>query len=532
MNLTLSHMLIAPLLVPFLTMIGTALLTGRPLAQKALSLASTGALFVFSVMLLRHVDEFGPVVMYAGGWPAPFGVAFVADSLSAVMLCLSTGVATAVLAYSTDATTREQQRHFFYPLFQTLILGVNWSFITGDLFNLFVAYEVMLIGSYGSLMLGASRAQLRQAIKYIAINVLGGTLFVVVLGLIYATCGTLNMADLSLRTAELSGSRAALVTAVSMVLLVVFALKAAVFPLMSWLPDSYPVVPAGVIGYFAALLTKVGVYSLLRAFVMVFRQEGHELTLHVLLVMSGLSMVLGVMGAMCQWDIPRILSWHSVSQAGFMVMGIGLAAAGGSAAELAVAGCIYFCVHHAIVKGSLFMIGGMVERVTGTQQLRHASGVLDLSPATAGLFLVAALSLAGLPPLTGFVGKFMLMRAGLQGGYGLIVGLSIFTSFLTLYSMTKIWSYTFWGKRSPEKAVHSPGMLLPPVAAMVLATALLGVLAQPLVSSCRRAAATLLYPQAYIRAVLPAEYLQMRMDAAQHVPPALPASHESKGVTP
>ena len=241
---------------------------------------------------------------------------------------------------------------------------MNWSFVTGDLFNLFVSYEVMLIGSYGVMMVGATKPQVRETMKYIAINSIGSTLFVVACGLIYATVGTLNMADLAVRTAALDGQRAALVTAVSMLLLVVFALKCAAFPLFFWLPDSYPVVPPGVNGYFAGLLTKVGVYSLLRVFVMMFRQPGAEVALQILLVLSGFTMLLGVLGAMCQWDIRRILSWHIISQVGYMVMGIGLAS-NRSIAQLAVAGTIFYVVHHIVVKSSLFLIGGIAERVDG-----------------------------------------------------------------------------------------------------------------------------------------------------------------------
>jgi len=204
-----------------------------------------------------------------------------------------------------------------------------------------LSYEVMLVGSYGMVMVGAGKAQVRQTMKYIAINAIGSTFFVVGVGLIYATCGTTNMAELAVRTAALEGDKAALVTVVSTVLLVVFAMKTAAFPLFFWLPDTYPVVPAGVNGYFAGLLTKVGVYSLLRVFVMVFQQDGREIALNILLVLSAFTMFFGVMGAMCQWDIRKILSWHIISQVGYMVMGIGLCgAADERVVTLAIVGTI------------------------------------------------------------------------------------------------------------------------------------------------------------------------------------------------
>jgi len=377
---------------------------------------------------------------------------------------------------------------------------VNWSFLTGDLFNLFVAYEVMLIGSYGAMSVGATKPQLRETMKYLAINSIGSTLFVVGCGLVYATVGTLNMADLAQRTAALEGDAAALVTAVSMFLLTVFALKAAAFPLFMWLPDSYPVIPTGLIGYFGGLLTKVGVYSLLRMFLM-FRQPGSELASDVLLFLSGFTMFLGVVGAMCQWEIRRLLSWHIISQVGYMIMGIGLAR-NATIATAAIAGTILHVVHNMIVKSCLFLIGGIGERITGTQQLKKMGGVIDLAPGVAGLFLVAAFSLAGIPPLSGFVSKLVLVRAGLAGGNWVVVAISIVTSFLTLYSMAKIWTYGFW-RDPPCEAARAPyRALVGPAAVLVLVSVAYGLAAGPVVRFAEDAAAELTDPKGYIVAVL------------------------------
>jgi multicomponent Na+:H+ antiporter subunit D len=493
--------LILPVLVPFLTAVALAFLNGHPRLEKALSFVSSAALTAFVFWLLGHVDRHGIQVMVVGGWTAPWGIAFVADRLACIMLCLSMSVGTVVLVYTFSSVEERQIRYFFYPLFQVLLLGVNWAFITGDLFNLFVAYEVMLIGSYGMMMVGATKAQVRETMKYIAINSIGSTLFVVGCGLIYATVGTLNMADLAQRTAELTGQRASLVTAVTMFFLVVFALKAAAFPLIFWLPDSYPVVPPGVNGYFAGLLTKVGVYSLLRMFVFAFRQPGHEFAIEVLLVLSGFTMVLGVLGAMCQWEIRKILSWHIISQVGYMVMGIGLSASPG-VAELAVAGTIFYVVHHIVVKSSLFLIGGIAGRVAGSQELKKMGGVVELAPGVAGMFLISALSLAGMPPFSGFLAKLVLIRAGLAGGNWVVVLASIVTSFLTLYSMSKIWSYAFWRSRCRDRAEAPYRALMVPTAALVAFTVWMGAGAQPFFRLAADAAADLTRPDNYVTAVL------------------------------
>jgi len=495
------RLLILPVLVPFVTVIVLALLTGRAAAQKTVALASAAGLTVFVFWLLRYVDQHGIQTMVIGGWTAPWGIAFVADRLACIMLCLSMGVGTVVTLYTFWTVEARQQAYFFYPLFQVLLLGVNWCFVTGDLFNLFVGYEVMLIGSYGVMMVGATKAQVRETTRYLAINSIGSTFFVVGCGLVYTTVGTLNLADLAARTAALGPEQAALVTAVSMLLLVVFALKAGAFPLFSWLPDSYPVVPAGVSGYVAGLLTKVGVYSLLRVFVLVFRQPGHELALQVILVLSGFTMLLGVLGAMCQWDVRRILSWHVISQVGYMVMGIGLAA-NASIATAAVAGTIFYVMHHIVVKSSLFLIGGIAERVSGTQELKRMGGVLDLAPGVAALFLVSAMSLAGMPPFSGFLSKLVLLRAGLGGGHYVVVAVSLVTSFLTLYSMTKIWTYVFWGWAARATPAAPYRALMVPTAGLVAATIVLGFAAEPFLRLANDAADEITRPDAYVAAVL------------------------------
>jgi len=496
-----NRLVILPLLVPFVTALVLALLNGHPRIERAVNLISCLGLTAFAFWLLGEVDRDGIRAMVAGGWAAPWGIAFVADRLGLIMLCLSMSVGTVVLVYSFFTVEPAQERYFYHPLFQILLLGVNWSFMTGDLFNLFVAYEVMLIGSYGMMMVGASKAQVRQTLKYIAINAIGSTLFVVGCGLVYATLGTLNMADLAARSALVEGPRAALVTAVSMLLLVVFALKAAAFPLFFWLPDSYPIVPAGVNGYFAGLLTKVGVYSLLRVFVLCFRQPGADLALDVILVASGFTMLFGVLGAMCQWEIRKILSWHIISQVGYMLMGIGLAASGAGLAEMAVTATIFYVVHHIIVKCSLFLIGGIGGRVAGTQELERMGGLVELAPGVAALFLVAAFSLAGMPPFSGFLAKLALVRTGLAGGHGVVVAVSLVTSLLTLYSMTKIWSYAFWRAPSVEKPAGRYRALMLPTAVLVAFTIFMGVVAQPFLRLAGDAARDLVNPAAYQTAV-------------------------------
>jgi multicomponent Na+:H+ antiporter subunit D len=490
------------LLVPFVTALAQAMLNGRPRAERAIGVASTVGLAVWSFVVLGEVDANGIQVSMMGGHAAPYGISFVADRLACIMLCLSTSVGAVALVYSLSTVTEAQEKYFFHPLSQIALLGVNWSFLTGDLFNMFVAYEVMLIGSYGVMMVGASRAQVRQTLMYVAVNLVGGTLFVAGIALVYATTGTVNMADLARYTTGLTGERAAIVTTASMVLMLVFALEAAVFPVFFWLPDAYPVVPAGVNGFFAGLMTKVGVYSLLRVFVMTFRQEGNEVVTHTLLVLSGFTMILGVLGAVCQWDIRRILSWHVISQVGYMVMGVGLTS-NPALARMATAGTVFYIVHHIVVKSSLFLLGDLAEHVTGRRGLKHMGGAMVLAPAVAVMFFIAAVSLAGMPPFSGFLSKLLLIRAGLEGGNWIVVTLAIATGFLTITSMMKIWSYVFWG--SPHESGTAPRntfAMAAPASVLVATTIVLGIWAQPLLRLADATADDLVQPDAYVSAVL------------------------------
>jgi multicomponent Na+:H+ antiporter subunit D len=496
-----GNAIVLVLLIPFFTAIALALLQGRPRLEKAVSLASSLLLTAYVFGLTRYVDAYGIQVTMLGGYAAPYGIAFVADRLACIMLCASMTVGTVVLIYTLFTVTETQQRSFFFPLFHVVLLGVNWSFITGDLFNLFVAYEVMLIGSYGSMIVGGTRQQARQTMMYVAVNLVGGSLFVVGVALIYALAGTLNLADLTLKTASMVGPQAAMFTAASMVLLLVFALKAATFPLFSWLPDSYPVVPPGVNGYFAGVLTKVGVYSLLRVFVMAFRQDGNAVATDVLLFLSGFTMLLGVLGALCQWEMRRLLSWHIISQVGYMVMGIGLAA-DARIATAAVAATIYYVVHNIVVKSSLFLVAGVAEDVTGKRRLKDMGGVLTLAPPAAVLFFVAGLSIAGMPPFSGFLAKLSIFRAALEGRYFVVLSVAVITSFLTLMSMMKIWAYAFWGKprsSSGSRAWRGPAAA---TAVLIVVTVVLGVAGQPFLRLMTDAASDLVQPTAYVRAVL------------------------------
>ena len=431
-----------PVALPLVAAALSLLLTRRRNAQRVLAMLVMGAVLVVSLILLYAAHTDGAVVMQVGGWEAPLGITLIVDRLSGIMLSVSMLVVFAVLTYAIGQLDADRETLYFHPLYLVLTAGVCASFITGDLFNLFVAFEVMLIASYVLITLGGTRRQLRAGMTYIVINVVASAMFVTAVALVYASTGTVNMAQLALRVSEIPDG---LRTSFGLMLLVVFGIKAGLFPLFFWLPDSYPTAPAPVTAVFAGLLTKVGVYAIIRTQTLIFPTGGRPSTL--LLFIAGATMFVGVLGAIAQNDVKRILSFHIISQIGYMILGLGLFTVAG------LAGGILYIVHHIVVKTSLFLVSGILETSTGTGELDRLGGLAKRLPVVAVLFGIAALSLAGLPPFSGFVAKLSLVQAGMDAGRYVVVGVSLLVSLLTLYSMTKIWSNAFWGPSTGELPV-------------------------------------------------------------------------------
>jgi multicomponent Na+:H+ antiporter subunit D len=492
----MSWLLILPVLVPLATAIASLLALRWRRAQHLLAIGGMGALLALSVALLADVSAHGVRALQLGGWPAPFGISLVADLLSAAMVVITgiTGLAVAIFAVGTIDRVRESLG--FYPLYHLLLAAVNGSFLTGDLFNLYVWFEVMLISAFVLMALGSDRAQIRGAITYVTLNLVASFSFLAAVGLLYGMANTLNMADLSVRLA--ATDTPGLATTVAMLLLVAFGIKAAVFPLFYWLPASYHTPPVAVSAVFAGLLTKVGVYALIRVFTLLFTHDvGYTHTL--LLVISGLTMLTGVLGAAAHHEVRRILSFHIISQIGYMIMGLALFT------PLALAGSIFYILHHIIVKTNLFLVSGAVSRLVGSFELARLGGLYRSRPLLATLFVVPAFSLAGFPPLSGFWAKLILIRAGLEVGEYLIVTVALVVGLLTLFSMTKIWGEAFWKPLADAPAPASGGglaLLVVPMAMLALLTLAIGLWAQPLLELATRSAAQLLDPAVYVEAVL------------------------------
>jgi multicomponent Na+:H+ antiporter subunit D len=494
-------LLIAPVVLPLLGA-GLSVILGRSRRlQRVVALSILVTVAGVAVALLVEVDRNGPVSTQAGGWAAPMGITLVADRLSAIMLVVASLMLLSVLVYAIGQPGAERNHVGFQSVYLVLAAGVAAAFLTGDLFNLFVSIEMMLTASYVLITLGGRLDQVRSGMTYVVISLLASVLFVAMLAFVYASTGTMNMADLSTKVADLpDGLRSAL----AVLMLVVFGIKAAIFPLFFWLPDSYPTAPSPVTAIFAGLLTKVGVYAIIRTQTLLFPEDTRPGPL--LLVIAGATMLVGVLGAIAQGDVKRILSFQIISHIGYMIMGLGLFTVGGLAAA------VFYTIHHIVAKTGLFLTGGLIEHAGGSSRLTRLGGMVRTAPVIAVLFLVPAFSLVGVPPFSGFVAKFALVDAASdRAAYG-VMGVALLVSLLTLYSLMKIWISVFWSPAteplesppdSPADAepLGGPLLMVLPTAALAGLTVAIGLAAGPLYDLSRRAAGDLLDPSAYLAVV-------------------------------
>jgi len=494
---------ILPVLPVIIPLAGAVVCMGfrkRDRLQKFCAVAFSAFMLLVSLVLLREVSHGRIAVMNVGNWPAPFGITLVVDMLSATMLALGGLMSLAVSLYACFDMDSGRTRFGFFPLLLIMMMGVNGAFVAGDLFNLYVWFEVLLTASFILLALGGERRQLEGSVKYVALNLLSSALFLAGVGILYGMAGTLNMAQLALVVRE--GGHGGLVMMVAVMFMIGFGIKAGMFPLFFWLPASYPTPPAAVSAIFSGLLTKVGVYALMRVFTLIFSNDA-AFTHALLVLAAGLTMLSGVLGAASQYEIRRILSFHIVSQIGYMIMGLGLFTA------LALAGTIFYLIHHIIVKTNLFLVAGAIKRLKGSYDLRDLGGLYKERPGLCMVFLIPAMSLAGIPPLSGFFAKLVLIIAGLRAEAWLIVGVALAVSLLTLYSMTKIWAAAFWSPApetappaSPEMTPRAWALLLSPMIALAVLTVCIGLGAGTVFDFSARAAEQLLDPSVYIHAVL------------------------------
>jgi multicomponent Na+:H+ antiporter subunit D len=509
-------------LVVMLPLIGAAgaLIAGkRPRLQVLVTVVALVAVLVVSVFLLIAVDTSGALMMEVGGWAAPIGIVLVVDRLSALMLIVSAAVLLAVLLFSVGQGMADGDSEtpvsIYHPTYMVLAAGVFNAFIAGDLFNLYVGFEILLVASYVLMTMGGTGPRIRAGVTYIVVSLVSSLLFLASIGLIYGALGTVNMAHISERMADIDP---AVQLTLHVMLLLAFGIKAAIFPLSFWLPDSYPTAPAPVTAVFAGLLTKVGVYAIIRTETVLFPGNGLG---GVLMVVALLTMIVGILGAVAQADIKRMLSFTLVSHIGYMIFGIAM----GTVAGLSAA--IFYIVHHIIVQTTLFLTAGLIERQSGSTSINRIGGLLAAAPVIAVLYFIPALNLGGIPPFSGFIGKLALFNAGAAEPDWMIytvIGAGALTSLLTLYALARVWNMAFWrpadeveqydsplldqlseapGDNNDSEGKNSPVLMIAATAGMVALSVALTVFAGPLYGLSSRAGENLNGPDNYVDLVFP-----------------------------
>lgn len=484
--------------------------------QKAITVGTLIVTVILEIALLTEIWHTGAHAVHLAGWPAPFGISMVIDRFAALMLVVSSIITLAVLLYAVGQGAAEEKNDsgpvsIFYPTYLILVAGVSNAFLAGDLFNMYVGFEIFLTASYVLLTLGGGEQRIRAGVTYVVVSIISSMLFLITIGLIYAATGTVNLADLALRLSELDHGTQLML---HVLLLVAFGIKAAVFPLAFWLPDSYPTAPAPVTAVFAGLLTKVGIYAMIRTETLLFPGERINTAL---MIVAGLTMIVGILGALAQADIKRMLSFTLISHIGYLVFGLALSSIVGMSAT------IYYVAHHITIQTTLFLVTGLIERRSGSSNVDRLGGLAKISPVLAILFFIPAMNLAGIPPFSGFVGKLGMMQGGIAENTWItwtLVIASVVTSLLTLMAVARIWARGFWRKgedaEEPDKLLLSktlaharaankrllPMNMVAPTAALVAMSVAFTVFAGPLMQFSRAAAYDMYERTPYLDAVL------------------------------
>jgi len=484
-----------PIILPFFFAMLLLFIPKKVKAQRTLTVIALIATIIAASYLLTVVKSEGIRSVTLGSWPAPFGITMVSDMLSVLLVLSATVITLFVVLYSFRAIGEEREKFYYYPAVLFMLTGVNGAFTTGDIFNLFVFFEVLLMSSYVLIVLGGEKVQLRESIKYLLVNVISSAIFVITVALLYSVVGTLNMADISMKIGEVG--QPGILTVIAILFMVVFGLKGAIFPLYFWLPGSYAAPPVPVLTLFGALLTKVGVYAIMRTYNLFFIYD-KGFTHEVLMIIALLTIVAGCIGALAYFDIKQIIIYNIIIAVGVILFGASLSN------ETAMTGAVFYLIHDILIKGALFLLIGVIATVTGTTNLRKMGGLMKSHPALGWVYLIAAFGLAGIPPLSGFTGKLLIVQGGFEEGqlWGSIIILA--SSLVVLLSVIRIFIYAFWGEAHPFKAIGKDQYkkLFTPAVILTCITILYGVGSEFLIPYMHDAGLVLHQPSIYTDAVL------------------------------
>ncbi|WP_068317213.1 Na+/H+ antiporter subunit D [Polycladidibacter hongkongensis] len=499
-------LLVAPVLLCMVGGATTLILRKNVRIQPLVGISLLALLVLTNLGLFAHVWQNGVVTMVMGQWLPPFGIAFTADALGVTLALIASIVGLLAGIYAAGSIAASERRYGFYPFLFMLLCGVSGAFLTGDIFNLYVWFEVLLISSFGLLVLGNTTLQIDGALKYALLNLIGTTLFLIATGLLYGLLGTLNMADIALKSRALGDSGPLL--GISALYFLAFAMKAAAFPVNFWLPASYHTPRIVVSALFAGLLTKVGVYALLRVLVLLL-PAGHNWMHGLITVVAIVTMLTGVLGALAQADVRRTIGYLVISGIGSMLAGIAVGS------EVALTGAIMYAVHSILAMTALFLIFGITGKDRGTFNLRELGGMYRRAPLLSAATLILLFAAVGLPPFSGFWPKVLLVDGALAAGQGWLAGTILLASILTAITVGRIWIFAFWrggpegiadGTQGVETGPEAMPLQVPftawlPLAVLIAMIFWLGLQPEGLMQLAETGAHTLLDPTAYVQSV-------------------------------
>lgn len=489
------NLLILPIILPFFFAILLLFFKDHIRTQRFFSLFGLAVSLVAALGLMWKVKNVGVQTVTLGSWPAPFGITLVSDMLSVLLVTTSIIISVCVVMYSFTAIGEARERFYYYPAVLFMLTGINGAFTTGDIFNMFVFFEVLLIASYVLIVLGGEKRQLRESLKYLLVNVISSAMFVATVGLLYAVVGTLNMADISQKITGVG--QTGYLTVIAILFLLVFGIKGALFPLYFWLPGSYTAPPMPVLALFGALLTKVGLYAIIRTYTLFFIHD-ISFTHELLLVLSVLTVVLGCIGALAYFDLKQIIIYNIIIAVGVILFGIA------QMNDAGMSGGIFYLIHDIIIKAGLFLLIGIIIHVTGTSNLREMGGLMKTHASLGWMYLIAVFGLVGIPPLSGFIGKLLIVQGGFQAENIWTTIIILISSIIVLLSAIRIFVYAFWGEpvALPNTKLSSYRKEMIPATLLVVISIAYGVGAEWLVPYMGDASNLLLDPSVYIDAVL------------------------------
>ena len=498
----ITNFILAPILAHMLTAILLVFFWRNIAAQRIISITGNLIAFLLCIRLFNATEEYNYLIVQVGSWEAPFGVIFVSDTLSSIMVILTSIVSLAVGIFSTVGLNPSRIKYGYFVFFHFLVMGLLGAFLTGDIFNLYVWFEVVIISSFILLTLGGKKMQMEGAIKYVTMNMLASVVFLTAIGILYGITGTLNLADLAVKIKSIQNP--GLVSVTALLFFAGFGIKSAIFPLYFWLPSSYHTPPSAIAAIFGGLLTKMGIYAMIRTFTLIFQPD--EFMQNVIIIIAILTLITGALGSINKRSVRRLISYLIVCHIGYLIAGIGLYT------EIAFVGVIFYLIHDVIVKSNLLMMTGIIQKIRNTIDMTRLGGLYSDYPKISIVIAIAMFSLVGIPPLSGFWPKIQFFGEALETKHYILLGAIIFASFVTLYVMAKMWSEVFW-KESPKPLTEETDRfanltmikkiaLIAPITALSFVSLYIGLNAEGIYEIAQKTAEELMNPDLYIDAVL------------------------------